>query len=170
MTMELNDISMMAHALLALEREIDTDEKALSEKKARALMIREEDIPMAMQELELTSFKLSSGETVTVSQEVYASIPVANREAAYKWLEDHDYDGVIKTSIEAEFQKGEMERAIKILDLLAEHGVEAALSKNIHAQTLKALLKEILAKGEEFPLDTFGARPVWTAKIKGAKK
>ena len=44
-------------------------------------------------------------------------------------------------------------------------GFDPALDQGVHAQTLKAFLKEQLSKGANIPLELFGARPVWTAKI-----
>jgi len=167
---DLADISAMAAMMLELEREVEDDEKAISEKKERVRTLKEESIPMAMNELEMLSFKLTSGETLTVSQEVYASIPAASKEAVYAWLAEHGFDGIIKTSVEALFDKGEAEQANKILELLAENGVNASLSKGIHAQTLKAFLKEQLEAGTDIPLDLFGARPTWTTKIKTPKE
>jgi hypothetical protein len=167
--MDLADISRLANIMLALEHEVEQDEKDLSAKKERVRILKEESIPMAMNELEMLSFKLTSGETLTISQEVYASIPAASKEAVYAWLAERGYDGIIKTSIEAQFDKGEMENAMTTLELLAANGVNASLSKGIHAGTLKAFLKEQMEAGTEIPLDLFGARPTWTTKIKTPK-
>lgn len=168
--MNLQEISAMSAMMVELGRDIEQQEAKVSEMKERFRTLKEETIPMSMQELGLESIKLSSGEMLTVTQEVYASIPFAYRDQAYSWLEEHDFGSIIKTSVGAEFGKGEMSRAEEVFSLLLENGVSATLSRSVHAQTLKAFIKEQMEAGTEIPMDIFGARPTWTTKIKAAKK
>lgn len=168
--MDLKEISALAEMMLDFEKEIEQRESALSLTKERYRIVKEETIPCAMQEIGLESITLTSGEKLTVQQEVYASIPVANRAEAYAWLDEHGFGGLIKTSIEAAFDRGEAERAAEVLASLQEQGVNAALTQGVHAQTLKAFIKEQLAAGSDIPLDLFGARPTMTTKIKAAKR
>lgn len=168
--MDLKEISSLAEMMIELEHDIEKKETELSSIKERYRVVKEETIPCAMQEIGLESITLTTGEKLTVQQEVYASIPVANRAEAYDWLDEHGFGGLIKTSIEAAFDRGEAERAAEILQLLQEHGVSAAMAQTVHAQTLKAFIKEQLAAGTDIPLDLFGARPTMTTKIKAAKK
>jgi hypothetical protein len=160
----------MSAMMIELERDITDQENVISEMKERFRMMKEETIPMGMQELGLESIKLSSGEMLTVTQEVYASIPVAYREQAYSWLEEHNFGSIIKTSVDAEFGKGDLSRAEEALRLLLDNGISASLSRNVHAQTLKAFIKEQMAAGSDIPMDVFGARPTWTTKIKAFKE
>lgn len=167
--MDLQEISNIAANLVELERQVAAKEEALSALNARVRGIKEETIPMAMQELGLSSITLTTGEQLSVFQEVYASIPVANREQAYEWLEEHGFGGLIKISVNAEFGKGERERAEAAFNLMYEFGAAPELSRGVHAQTLKAFLKEQLATGSDIDLDLFGARPTWSTKIKSPK-
>lgn len=168
--MDLQQISAMSAMMVELERQIAEQEGLLSDMKERFRVVKEETIPMSMQELGLESIKLTSGEMLTVTQEVYASIPVANRQQAYNWLDQHDFGGMIKTLVSAQFDKGEQERAAGVVLALREQGVDAELTQSVHAQTLKAFIKEQMAAGTDIPLDLFGARPTWTTKIKAPKK
>ena len=168
--MDLQEISALASAMVETEKEIEQQETVLSQLKERLRSIKEESLPMGMQELGLESFKLSTGETLSVKQEVYASIPVAQKTTAFKWLEDHGFGGLIKTEVATSFGKGDMELAKRAVQLLSDNGFEASLSQNVHAQTLKAWLKECLEKGVDVPLETFGARPCWTTVLKKAKQ
>ena len=50
--------------------------------------------------------------------------------------------------------------------LLRELGLQPEVKQDVHAQTLKAWLREQLEQGAEVDLELFGARPVWVAKVK----
>lgn len=166
MTISLTEMTDLARALLNADLAVEEADKALKDAKERARVIREETIPNAMQELGITSMVLETGQTLKVAQEVYASIPAAQKSAAFKWLNDNGFGGLIKVSVEADFGKGEAEEAKELLQELTGRGLTTSFSEDVHAQTLKAFLKEQIAKGnEELPLDLFGARPVWTAKV-----
>lgn len=167
--MNLQEISAMCNLLLDVDRQIEQQETILSELKERSRSIREETIPMSMQELGLESVTMSTGEKVTISQEVYASIPAAQKEQAYAWLEEHGFGGLIKTLVATEFGKGELAKAQALFEQLSKQGVPAEMTRSVHAQTLKAFLKEQLAAGSDINLELFGARPTWTTKIKSPK-
>jgi hypothetical protein len=161
----LSEISALCSYLAEAERNVETAEKALSEAKERARQLREESIPLSMAEIGLEEIKLDTGEKITIKQDVYASIPVANRETAYSWLEDHGHGGLIKTKVEIGFGKGEMEEAKALLETLQGEGLEPSLNREVNSQTLKAWLREMIANGENVPLEMFGARPVSVAKV-----
>lgn len=164
--MDLQAVSTMCSTLLELERVAKAQEEALTELNARIRIIKEESIPMMMQELGLESISLTSGEKVTIFQEVYASIPASERERAYTWLVENNFGSIIKTSVEATFGKGEIENATAMIEQLQQLGFDAKLSRSVHASTLKAFLREQLANGTNIDLDMFGARPTWSTKIK----
>lgn len=165
MTISVDDISRLARALVDADAAVDNANEALKEAKERARIVREETIPSAMQELGISSITLDTGEKLKVEQEVYASIPAANKNAAYAWLDDNGFGGLIKILVDAQFGKGEQEAATALMQELQERGLQVTAEQSVHASTLKAFLKEQLSKGANVPLDLFGARPVWAAKI-----
>jgi hypothetical protein len=169
----LGEVSALCVALIAADKAIELAEEDLKEKKERARNLREESIPMAMQELGLLDLKLTTGEKVSIKQDVYSAIAAENKPQAFQWLEDHDFGGLIKTEVSIAFGKGELDKAIELAEKLrTEDELEASLTRNVHAQTMGAFLREQMAdveKSKDFPLDLFGARPVWVAKIKGSK-
>lgn len=161
----LNEMSALARALLDAESKTKDAEQALKDAKERERLIREETIPSAMQELGLESLVLDTGQKLKVQQEVYASIPAANKQAAYRWLNDNGFGGLIKVEVDASFGKGDQEAALELYNELQSRGLQASFGEGVHAQTLKAFLKEQISQGNDIPLDLFGARPVWAAKI-----
>jgi hypothetical protein len=165
LTITLDAMTGLARALMDADSGVDQAELALTIAKEKARILREETIPGAMQELGLKNLTLSTGQHLKLVQEVYASIPAANKPAAYKWLNDNNFGGLIKVNVVTSFGKGERDNALEFCHELQEEGKEAAFEEGIHSQTLKAFLKEQLAAGTKIPLDLFGARPVLTAKL-----
>jgi hypothetical protein len=151
--------------LVDADAAVEDADQALKDAKERARSLREETIPSAMQELGLEELKLDTGQKLSVKQEVYASIPSCNKQAAFQWLNDNGFGGLIKVEVDTTFGKGEQEAAMELYKELSERGLTASFDENVHAQTLKAFLKEQISKGNDVPLELFGARPVWTAKI-----
>lgn len=115
----LAELSTLARAQLYAERAVAEAEKILQEKKNTLLRIREESVPMAMAELEMSTIRLSSGEEISVKQEVYCSISEANRDAAHAWLERRGFGGLIKTVVSVSFGKDEMPYAIALFEKLS---------------------------------------------------
>ncbi len=167
----LAEISALAKQLIAKDRSVEEAELALNTVKEEARFLREETLPMAMAELELKEFKLDTGEKIGVKQEVYASIPAANKPDAFSWLEEHGFGGLIKTEVGVSFGRGELDAALQLESQLLEQGLKPETTRDVHSQTLRAFLREQLEAGNaELPLELFGARPVWTAKVTAAKK
>jgi nitrogen regulatory protein PII-like uncharacterized protein len=168
--MNLSEIVALAKQQLALQDLVTDLENALSTLKEELRRVQEEDLPMAMAEAGgLTSMKLDDGATVTIKQDMTVGIKAEDKPKAYKWLEDHQYGAVIATSVTAEFSKGDMEKAQKLLTKLANDKYTVTLSRAVHWQTLKALLLEQTKAGKKIPLDLFGARAFNKAVVKPPK-
>lgn len=155
----------LARALVEADAGVDEAEGALKDAKERARVLREETIPAAMQEMGLEEVKLETGQKISIKQDVYASIPAASKGQAYDWLNEHGFGGLIKVEVSTTFAKGEQDKALTLHTTLTNMGLQPDLDQSVHAQTLKAFLREQIADGNNIPLDLFGARPVWTAKI-----
>ena len=141
-------------------------EALLKEAKERVRLIREETIPNAMAELCITRLDLADGQVLTISQEVYASIPADKTTEAFEWLCKNGHGGLIKTAVTTQYGKGERDVAEALAIELCGRGLNTDLSEKVHPSTLKAFLKEQIRDGKPCPMDLFGARPVIIAKIK----
>lgn len=163
--MTLEELSALAQSLVQSERDVIEADDRLKELKETARLLREETVPCAMQELGLTEIKLETGESISIKSEVFASIPAEKKEAAFGWLREQGLDGVIKTQVSVNLGKGEVELAESLKDEFDSRGLDSSIGASIHPQTLKALLKEQLARGVNVPLDLFGARSAFIAKV-----
>jgi hypothetical protein len=155
----------LCSALTEQRRKVDQIEEELSTVKEFVRRLEEEDIPLAMQELGVDELKLVTGEKVSIKHDVYASLTSESKPAAYNWLEANGFGGLIKTNVSVEFGKGQIEGAESLAEDLQSRGLPVSLGRDVHAQTLKAFLREQLANGSNVPLELFNARPISKAKI-----
>lgn len=162
---ELTRISQLAERQVRTEQDIQNLEIALDRKSKELTQIRDKELPNALAEIGMSSFTLKSGRKISVKTEVYASIPKDGAQKAFSWLRQHDFGSLIKNIISAEFGKGEDEAALKAAGLLAEAGFRPEQKESVHSSTLKAFLKEQISKGEDVPLELFGAFIVNRSKV-----
>ncbi len=166
MSDKTGEVARLVALLLAAEAEEDELMQQAKEAAARCRHLREEAIPAAMAELGYEKVTLSDGTTITVKDEVYASIPSYYKEEAMRWLQDNGFGGLIKNDMRLQFARGEDHDLDEVAAFLQASGVPFKLSPTVHPQTLKAFLKEQLTAGTALPLELFGARPVTVAKVK----
>ena len=131
----------------------------------KANYLREEAIPTAMQELGFVKLVMADGQTITITNVVYASIPADNVQEAFQWLQDNNLDGIIKSKVMVEFGRGELDEAAELVQNLQNEDFDPTFEEKVHPQTLKATLRELIASGTPVPLELFGARAVTIAKV-----
>jgi hypothetical protein len=165
---DLTRVTKMAQMLLERQAEQAAAEAALEAIKKKVVQIEQEDLPTLMAELGLQEFKLSSGEKITIKDEVACSISKEHQSAAFAWLIKNKFGGIIKTLVAVQFGKGEHADAARMAKALQTqlgkaHPVE--LDESVHPQTLKAFVKERLQNGDALPVDLFGVLPFKKAII-----
>lgn len=127
-----------------------------------------EDLPLLMQEIGMSSFKLEDGTSIEISQEIQCSIKEENRAQAHRWLVDHDFGGLIKTQVVTEFGRGEIEQAAQYQKLVVERFPEHVpmVKDSVHPSTLKSFVKEqVQGEGADFPKELFSVYEFNRAKI-----
>lgn len=170
---ELALVSSLAQLQMDRELEVARAEDALRTAKDALRQISEVDLPEAMREVGIKTFTTTDGLTIKVKPEVQVSIAIANREAAYQWLIDHGFEGLLKLDVKVHFDRGDRNSANKLADQLRKKGIEVNVEQSVHSQTLKAFVKERIADTEtevEFPLELFGAWPYTVAVVKPSKQ
>lgn len=148
-----------------LDERIAVANTVLAELQDRQTKILRELIPGIMDAIGMESFALSDGAKIEVKDDVKCGITQANRPAAHDWLRGHDFDGIIKTKVVAEFGKGELQRAEAALRILELSGYGASMDESVHPSTLKSFVKEQLENGTSIPQDLFGVFEFRQAKI-----
>ena len=153
----MRSMAEIARAIRNKEAEIGDLEELLKSKKEELRRKSEEELPSMMAELGVNSFELDDGSKVTVRDLYGGYISKPNRDAAYEWLRENNYDAIIKNTIAVQFGRGEDQEAEKYLKILEGHGLLPEQNTSIHPSTLKAWVKERMENGDQFPMDLFGA-------------
>ena len=169
MSEALQEIVALARRQTLLMELIEEQEQALSALKCELWDVQTVDLPAAMAEAGLRKFTLDSGEEITIKEDFEVGIKVEDRQRAYDWLESNGFGGLIKTEVRAEFGKGELEKAQKLLQQLSAKNFICELARSVHFQTLKAFVAEQCRAGKKIPMDLFGASPLNKAIIKAMK-
>jgi|TARA_R110000868_G_scaffold51171_5_gene162589 hypothetical protein len=138
-----------------LEDEIANAEEGVKKLKEQAKVLAEFEIPSMMKEMNITKLKLSDGESVEVGKFYSASIPADKQGDAFQWLRNNGLGDVIKNDITVTFGRGEDNKAATYAVLARGQGFEPIQKIGVHAQTLKALVRERIESGLDVPSDLF---------------
>jgi hypothetical protein len=163
---ELAAISTLASKQLELELEVENLEKKLDIAKEELKRVQEFLLPEAMASVGMSEFRLTNGNKITIRDDIYASIRADHVDQAMMWLTDKGLGGIIKDEVKVNFGRGESEKAAKLLELCKAHGFQASEKLAVHPQTLKATVKEQMARGIAFPEEFFSIAPIRKAVIK----
>jgi hypothetical protein len=159
-------LSSLATTLRETKSQIADLEAKLKEHKKNESRIETEDMPELMKELDMKSFTLSDGTKIEVNEDLLCGITEENRDSAHSWLRQNNFGGIIKTNIIQQYGAGEIEEATKNVALIRKlTGRTAVVLESVHAQTLKAFLKEQRTKGTKIPAKLFGLFPFSKAKV-----
>lgn len=154
---DLAAVAELGRKAKELEKDIDEHEALLKSYKEQYRKLTEETIPEAMTELNMKKFEMEDGSLVSIKPFYSASISEARRAEAYEWLREHGYDDIIKNTVSVRFGRGEDELCSRLLGLLGTNGYPADQAEKIEPMTLKAWVKEMVERGNEFPTELFGA-------------
>ncbi len=138
-----------------LEDEIANAEESINKLKEQARTLSQVEIPAMMQEMHITKLKLKDGESVEVKPFYSAAIIPEVQEQAFTWLRNNGLGDIIKNDITVTFGRGEDNKAAQYAVLARGQGFEPVQKVGVHAQTLKAVVRERLESGQEMPSDLF---------------
>lgn len=165
----LAGVAKVASDIANKEKEIADLEEKLRTAKDELRQKSEQELPLMLTEMGLSSFKLADGSQVDIKPLYSASIPVANRQEAYTWLRDNGFGDMVKNNVSVSFGMGEDEQANEFKSKVEGLGLTPVQQESVHASTLKAWVKEQTEEGNPFPMELFGAYIGQRAVIKGAK-
>ena len=163
---ELSEISRLATWQLDLESEIKVYENMVNDKKETLKRVQEVLLPEAMLSVGMSEFKLDNGNKITIKDDVYASIRKEYLCEAVDWLDSKGIGDIAKSKVDVSFGRGESELVKGLMVYLQAKGFNATEQLSVHPQTLKATVKEQLARGVEFPEEFFSVHPVKKSVIK----
>lgn len=135
----------------------DRLEAQLDDVNVQVKQIVEWDIPNLLDTNGLQSVQTLDGLNVKVKEDIRASITRERRPEAHAWLEENGHGDVIKTKVVTEFGRGEIDVARSLADKIEELTSKPAfVDEGVHANTLSALVRELLREGHEVPTELLG--------------
>ena len=152
---ESDKLSDQVVKLTNLEDELANKEKELKELKRKVELVSGEIIPTMMQEMNISTLKLADGTSVEVKPVYGASILVAKREGAFKWLRDNGLGDLIKNEITVSFGRGEDTKASEYTSLAESKGYQPSQKLKVEPMTLKALYRERVEAKQDLPSEHF---------------
>jgi SpoVK/Ycf46/Vps4 family AAA+-type ATPase len=162
---DLQNLSALAHEMYLAELRVLDVAEELKKTQEQVRKISEDLIPELMKEIGIAEFTTHAGVKLCVKDVLRASIPVARRSEAYKWLNDNGHGDLIKRNITVGFGRGEGDEALELLEDLDAKGLRVKDEEKIEPSTLKKFVGDQLKEGNMIPLDLFGAYQFKQAKI-----
>jgi len=165
---DLQRVVQLGELLVEQRAKLVEAEKAAATIKATVLQLEREDLPALMAEIGVSEIRLTNGKKIAVQEDCDAAISEKNKPAAFRWLLDNGFGGIIKVLVAVQFGKGEHDQAQKVAAALQKkyRNNQVALEENVHPATLKAFVKERMTAGEPVPVDLFGVYVYSKAVIK----
>lgn len=164
-------VSELAAEIRAVTESIEVKENELKVLKAQLLRLETERLPEAMSNLGIPYFRLTDGSEISVGPEYHCSIPAKRKEEAHQYLIDNELGDLIRSSVWAEFDRGEVELAQQALEQLRQQfpDMPTGIESKVHPATLKSTVKELHESGNPLPEDLFGVFIINRATIKSPK-
>jgi len=138
-----------------LEEQIAASEDHTKTLKEKARELSQGVIPEMMKEMNVTKLKLKDGASIEVTNFYSARITPDKQESAFNWLRENGLGDIIKNDVTVTFGRGEDNKAMAYATLAKGQGYEPIQKIGVHAQTLKAVVRERTESGQEMPADLF---------------
>ena len=138
-----------------LEEQIAASEDHTKTLKEKARALSQGVIPEMMKEMNVTKLKLKDGASIEVTNFYSARITPDKQELAFNWLRENGLGDIIKNDVTVTFGRGEDNKAMAYATLAKGQGYEPIQKIGVHAQTLKAVVRERTESGQEMPADLF---------------
>ena len=138
-----------------MEDQVAASENHTKDLKEKAKQLSNFDIPKMMEEMNVKKLKLKDGSGIEVKPFYGAHIPADKQEAAFNWLRENGLGDIIKNDVTVTFGRGEDNKAMAYATLARGQGYEPIQKIGVHAQTLKAVVRERTESGQEMPADLF---------------
>ena len=164
-TGRLSNVSTLASKIIQMENKVKFLEEELKTSKKELLELTDQDLPAAMEEINMESFTLSDGSEVKVIPTYGGTIRADDRPQAHTWLRDNGYGDLVKNTISANFGMGEDNLAKDFYQSALDRGFQVDKKEAVHPMSLKSWVIEMTENGSEFPSDLFGAFIGKKAKI-----
>jgi hypothetical protein len=164
---QLEGISNLAREQIDLQGKVEFAESELKDLKKLHKQVSQVDLPEALMSVGMTSFKMDSGEEISIKDQLRMSIAKKNKGECIQWLVDNGYSTIIKNTVTISFDMGDEDGVDNLLDLLHTNKyLHPVVDEAVNTATVKAIAKERMEDGLEFPMEIFGGFTYRESKIK----
>lgn len=175
---DLQSVQDLGNRQLKLERQLEQLDEVTKKVKEAMRRISDDLLPKQMMKAGVSSFKLLTGEEISMDTVIAANMPKADDPIypkAIGWLDEAGLGDIIKKDVIAKFGRGEAEKAQRIFDeinRLTNGETPLEMKESVHYQTLNSTLRARVKKGESLPTEEDGFSIYYgpRTKIKKAKK
>jgi len=154
-TKNINKLADKIKQMQGLQKDIETNEEYVKQKKKELDHISGEVIPTMLSEMGLSFLKLQDGSSVEVKTNYSATITQAKKEEAFNWLRQNGLGDIIKNEIVVSFGRSEDDKAAAYAELAKGQGHQPTQKLKVEPMTLKALVRERIEGGKEMPTELF---------------
>lgn len=166
----LAQIAGAARDILAAQDEVAAREEDLRQAQQRLRALQQERMPELLADAGQSELTTADGLKVSMREVTRGQPSKENQAAAFKWLTDRGHGGIIKSEVKADLGKADPEKVRAVVDAMAAVDTQPQVKKGVAWQTLGALVKELLEKGEDVPLDVLGVHIFKEAQVKPVKR
>lgn len=152
----LTTITVLSRKLTRLIEEAENQSAALEKTQLAIKEVSEKQLPDLMSSVGLTEMMVA-GRKVFLKDDYFANVSKERQAAAFAWLRERNMGSVIKEEVVV---------PVSSKDALIQAGIAFEPRGSIHASTLKALVKEQIEAGNEFPRELFGVHVATKAVVK----
>ncbi len=149
----LHALSALAEEQIAAELKVEQLKKELAEAEADLKTIKTERFPALLDELDMTSFSLSSGQVVKIKEKFVASANKADTDRVHQWVEDEGNGDLIKREFNIVFPKEEEKWAAKFWRDLQQRKkpLDVTVKRSIHPATFNKYIENKITEGKTPP-------------------
>lgn len=164
---QLKIISDLAAKQVRLEMEATQLESQLKAKQKELRQVQEVDLPDAMAAAGCKAYTTQDGRGISIKEDISASLSEGKKPAAIAWLKENGHGDIVKEKVSLDLGKGEESLAREIAASIQESFNRVpVVSTDVNTATLKSLIRELRARGEDVPMETLGAYEWKKAVIK----
>lgn len=121
---------------------VQTKEEELKAAQEELARLETQVLPEIMSEVGIPQFSLEDGSSIGVADEYYAHISKEHQALAHGWLRANNFGDLVKNQYTVSFGRGEDAKAQELEQTLKANGYEFENRESVHANTLKAFIKE----------------------------
>lgn len=165
----LAQIAQTARDILEAQALVKEREEALKDAQKALRVLQQETMPELMTSAGQEALTTIDGLKVSMKTGTQWRPDQDQKALTVKWLEDNGHAGIVKREVKVAMGKVTQEQVDELAGKLVTMGWSPAAKLDVHPQTFGALVRELLAKGEDVPLADMGAEVTKFADVKAAK-